>query len=78
MRRVGVMCTNKIDLTRRWSVQRSGDCDVTDVSSATDGIVNQMPLHSFDLGLHPCCLALICLTEQCVGDGEVVLSIETS
>ena len=54
---------------------RSGDSDVTDVSAATDGIVNQMPL--FRSGVHPCCLVLICLTEQCVGDGEVVLSTET-
>ena len=53
---------------------RSGDSDVTDVSAATDGIFNQMPL--FRSGVHPCCLALICLTEQCVGDDEVVLSTE--
>ena len=55
---------------------RSGDSDVTDVSAATDGIVNQMPL--FRSGVHPCCLVLICLTEQCVGDGEVVLSKRNS
>ena len=64
----------------RWSVLQSapvysGDSDVTDVSAATDGIVNQMPL--FRSGVHPCCLVLICLTEQCVGDGEFVLSTET-
>ena len=60
------MCSDRIDLTRRWSVQHS---------AATDGIVNQMPL--FRSGVQPCCLVLICLTEQCVGDGEVVLSTET-
>ena len=73
LQRVGVMFIDKTDLTRRWSVQpphRSGDSDVTDVSAATDGIVSQMPL--FRSGVHPCCLVLICLTEQCVGDGEVV------
>ena len=92
LRHVGVMCSNRIDLTRRWSVQpplpppppqppspppphRSSYSDVTDVPVATGGIVNQMPL--FRSGMHPCCLVLICLTEQCVGDGEVVLSTET-
>ena len=54
---------------------RSGDSDVTDVSAATDGIVNQMPL--FRSGVHPCCLVLVYLMEQRVGDGEVVLSTET-
>ena len=54
---------------------RSGDSDVMDVSTATDGTVSQMQL--FRSGVHPCCLVLICLTEQCVGDGEVVLSTET-
>ena len=53
----------------------SGDADVMDVSEATDGIVNQMPL--FRSRVHLCCLVLICLTEQCVGDSEVVLSTET-
>ena len=56
------------------SPHRFGDSDVTDVSAATDSIVNQMPL--FRSGVHPCCLVLICLTKQCVGDGEVVLSTE--
>ena len=54
---------------------RSCDSDVTDVSATTDGIVNQMPL--FRSGVHPLCLVLICLAEQCVGDGEVFLSTET-
>ena len=54
---------------------RSGDSDVTDVSAATDGIVNQIPL--FRSGVHPCCFVLICLTEQCAGDGEAILSTET-
>ena len=48
------------------STHRSGGSDVTDVSAATDGIVNQMPL--FRSGVHPCCLVHMCLTEQCVGD----------
>ena len=48
----------------------SGNFDVTDVSAAIDGIVDQMPL--FRSGVHSCYLA-----EQCVGDGEVVLSTET-
>ena len=54
---------------------RSVDSNATDVSAATDGIVNQMPL--FRSGVYPCCLVLICLTEQCAGDGEVVLRAET-
>ena len=53
----------------------SGDSDVMDVPVATDGIASQMPL--FQSRVHPCCLVLICLMEQCVGDGEVVLSTET-
>ena len=56
------------------SPHRSGDSDVTDVSAATDSTVNQMSL--FRSGMHPCCLVLVCLPEQCVGDGEV-LSTET-
>ena len=94
LRRVGMMCSHKTDLARRWSVQysappptspppppppdplhRSGGSDVIGVSAATDGTVNQMPL--FRSGVHPCCLVLICLKEQCVADGEVVLSTET-
>ena len=54
---------------------RSGDSDVTDISAATDGIDNQMPL--FRSGVHLCCLVLICLIEQCVCVGEVVHGTET-
>ena len=38
---------------------RSGDSDVTDVSAAADGIVNQWPL--FPSGVHPCCPCVLCL-----------------
>ena len=42
LQHVGVMCSDKIELTRRWSAQHSapritGDSDVTDVFAATDG-----------------------------------------
>ena len=57
------------------SPHRSADSDITDVSAATDGIVNQMP--RFRSGVHPYCLVPTYLTEQCIGDGEVVLSTET-
>ena len=56
-------------------LHRYGDTDVMDVSVATDSIVKWMPL--FRSGVHPCCLVLICLMEQRVGEGEVILSTET-
>ena len=49
-----------------------GDSDVMVVSAATEGAVKHMPL--FRSGVHPYCLVPLCLTKQCVGDGEAVLT----
>ena len=39
-----------------------GDFHIMDVSPATNGIVNQMPL--LGLGVHPCCFVLVSFSEE--------------
>ena len=69
LRHVGVMCNDRVDLKEAMvsptlcPPHRSGDSDVTDVSAATDGIVNQMPL--FRSGVHPCCLVHVVMPKRC-------------
>ena len=47
-----------------------GDLHIMDVSPATNGIVDQMPL--LGSGVHPCCFALVSLPEELVGDRQVI------
>ena len=60
---LGTMCRERMDLTRRWSPHGSGDLEVSDVSSAANGVLYQVPL--FRSWVYTCCFVL---SEQCVGD----------
>ena len=67
---VGTMCIIWTDL-RQMIVGPAfsfGDLHIMDVSPTTNGIVNQMPL--LGSGVHPCCFALVSLSEEHVGDRQ--------
>ena len=57
------------------SMHGFGDLHIVDVSPATNGIVSQMTL--LGLAVHPCCLVLVSLSEEYVGDRQFIFCIDS-